>query len=494
MATNPLDFPRYVRSLRPSLPESLPNYVDDELEKVSTSLQELEQASNNHAESIVNEERVVRVSEDEALAARIVSVEAEFSAGLSDTDSRVATEEIARTTADEALASRLSTLETEYVEADDEIRARIEVEELARSTAEEALAARLTTIESDFAGESANTNARLTQEQITRATEDEALATAITTLSATVGTGSNKTFFQTSAPTATVVGDLWFDTDDSNKVYRWSGSAWDPADDGRIAVNAAAITTEATARASGDSANASSITTLTTTVSGLSSTVSSYSSSISGLQAKYGVKLDVNGYVSGFEQNNGSGTSDFIIRADKFQIIMPGYAGGTPFTVDSGGVKINGNLVVDGTVTTNKLNDLSVTTGKINDNAVTNLAYAFTAGEGSYITSDTTWADQQSLTVTSTGAPAKISMGVLTVADSVINLTFRLLRDSTVLIEDMYAFASPGVTDSLFYEIVDTPPSSGTYTYKLQAKKINIAEDNNARTSKRYLASLELKK
>jgi uncharacterized protein (DUF2345 family) len=31
---------------------------------------------------------------------------------------------------------------------------------------------------------------------------------------------------QTSSPTATATGDLWIDTDDNNKIYRWSGSAW----------------------------------------------------------------------------------------------------------------------------------------------------------------------------------------------------------------------------------------------------------------------------
>lgn len=35
-----------------------------------------------------------------------------------------------------------------------------------------------------------------------------------------------KTFYQDSAPTATGIGDIWIDTNDNNKRYRWSGSAW----------------------------------------------------------------------------------------------------------------------------------------------------------------------------------------------------------------------------------------------------------------------------
>jgi hypothetical protein len=38
--------------------------------------------------------------------------------------------------------------------------------------------------------------------------------------------GKSKVFRQASAPTAETIGDLWVDTDDKNKLYRWSGSAW----------------------------------------------------------------------------------------------------------------------------------------------------------------------------------------------------------------------------------------------------------------------------
>jgi hypothetical protein len=38
--------------------------------------------------------------------------------------------------------------------------------------------------------------------------------------------GKNKIFRQTTPPTATAIGDIWFDTDDSNKQYSWDGSGW----------------------------------------------------------------------------------------------------------------------------------------------------------------------------------------------------------------------------------------------------------------------------
>lgn len=38
--------------------------------------------------------------------------------------------------------------------------------------------------------------------------------------------GKIETFYQDNQPTAKAPGDLWVDTDDKNKLYRWSGSAW----------------------------------------------------------------------------------------------------------------------------------------------------------------------------------------------------------------------------------------------------------------------------
>jgi len=49
--------------------------------------------------------------------------------------------------------------------------------------------------------------------------------------------GKIESFFQVSAPTSGMSdGDLWFDTDDNNKLYRWNASTskWDAAQDSRI--------------------------------------------------------------------------------------------------------------------------------------------------------------------------------------------------------------------------------------------------------------------
>jgi hypothetical protein len=80
---------------------------------------------------------------------------------------------------------------------------------------------------------------------------DGTIADAITAAAGAQATADGKvtTFYQNSAPTADGIGDLWIDTDDNNKLYRWSGSAWTNVQDGQIAT---AISDAANAQATAD--------------------------------------------------------------------------------------------------------------------------------------------------------------------------------------------------------------------------------------------------
>lgn len=62
-------------------------------------------------------------------------------------------------------------------------------------------------------------------------------AQAISDAATAQGTADGKvtTFYQDNAPTAEATGDLWVDTNDSNKLYRWSGSSWLSVRDSGIA-------------------------------------------------------------------------------------------------------------------------------------------------------------------------------------------------------------------------------------------------------------------
>ena len=65
------------------------------------------------------------------------------------------------------------------------------------------------------------------------------------------------------------------------------------------------------------------LTSLSTTVGGHTSTLNVYGESIDGLRAKWGVEFNVNGAVTGFALNNGSGRTDATFVVNTFKIAQP---------------------------------------------------------------------------------------------------------------------------------------------------------------------------
>jgi len=92
--------------------------------------------------------------------------------------------------------------------------------------------------------------------------------------------------------------------------------------------NIAAILSEQTARADADSALASDITQVqarldTGDYAAVKEESSASASAVAGLSAEYSLKLDVNGYVSGYGTVNDGTSSEFLIATDKFGIVAP---------------------------------------------------------------------------------------------------------------------------------------------------------------------------
>lgn len=128
----------------------------------------------------------------------------------------------------------------------------------------------------------------------------------------------------------------------------------------RVGSNEAAVVAANIARADADSALAASISTLTTTVAGNTASINTFAESINGLQARAGVRLDVNGRVTGWVLNNSGNQGSMDVVVDSFRIFAPGMAvAQAPFEFSggnlrlSGNVRVGGNLVVDGTLTAN---------------------------------------------------------------------------------------------------------------------------------------------
>lgn len=187
----------------------------------------------------------------------------------------------------------------------------------------ETLGARFSGIETQFG----TTSASIASEAVTRAEADTALSQSIAKIGALNAGG---TAFIINLDTAYVGAS-------ESLAQRLSGITTS------VNANNAAILSEQSTRASADASLASSITTLQSTVGSHTTTISAQATTINGIQAKYGVKVDNNGHVSGFglisTANNGSVVSTFNVLADAFKVYN-GTTAEAPFEVSGGVVYI----------------------------------------------------------------------------------------------------------------------------------------------------------
>jgi hypothetical protein len=242
----------------------------------------------------------------------------------------------------------------------------------------------------------ANSEAWISTVQTTSANQIAAQANSITTLNTKVF--SNSTFYQTSAPTSPPAsnGDIWFNTSQNNRPYRWNGSSWVEISDGRIAASEANITTlqstvstlntsfatlntnvntrvgsvesyvttQIAAQATTISAQSTQINNLSSNVGRLSANVTTLATTVANMNtASAAFTLAVNaGRVTGFTATSSGTQSDFIVQADKFKIVPSGYTTGViPFEVSGGDVFVNGQRITAGSINTDRLAPNSVT-------------------------------------------------------------------------------------------------------------------------------------
>ena len=121
------------------------------------------------------------------------------------------------------------------------------------------------------------------------------------------------------------------------------------------------------------------------------------------MQAQYTVKIDVNGYVSGFglasTPVNGTPYSTFIVRADSFSIAAPGTGTYVPFIVQTSGTTVNGvyrppgTYINDAFIANGVIGNAQIGLAAIDDANISNVtANKITAGSltaGNYIQSAT---------------------------------------------------------------------------------------------------------
>jgi hypothetical protein len=155
-------------------------------------------------------------------------------------------------------------------------------------------------------------------------------------------------------------------------------------------VTNATLTTNYYTITDADSAISTAINTLSTTVGQNTTAVQTNSTSINGLQGQYSVKIDNNGYVTGFGLSStpvdGTPFSEMIVRADRFSIgsgntdIIP-FVVTTAATILNGvsvpaGVYIEDAYIKNGAISNAKIGNAAIDNAKIANAAIDNAKIA----------------------------------------------------------------------------------------------------------------------
>jgi hypothetical protein len=250
----------------------------------------------------------------------------------------------------------------------------------------------------------AATQATLTNDYYTKTAADTATATAITALSSSINIGNYVTTstltnnYYTTANTnnaiSTAISNLA--TTFNNTLTGYTNTA---------TLNSNYYTkTDANTAISNATTNLVSSSTLNNALGSYTTTAAlqtNYYTKASGqlLEGQYTVKVDLNGYVSGFglasTANNATASSNFAVRADTFYIANPtgpGISPSMPFIVRTAQTTINGvsvpagvyiteAFIANGTITNAKIGDAAIDNAKIANLDATKITTGFLSAD-----------------------------------------------------------------------------------------------------------------
>jgi len=222
------------------------------------------------------------------------------------------------------------------------------------------------------------------------------------------------------------------------------------------------------------------------------------------LSAQWSVKMDINGYVSGFglssTANNSTPYSEFFIAADKFAVGSPSvprtFAGGSyaapstanvPFIVITTPTTLNGKTVPvgvymrdafiqNGSIVTAMIGDLQVDTVAIQNNAVT---VPVSAEQSGILTLSAAWQTvvSASVTYTSGSVPGNTYINAMGYVSAVAGTTYysllgRLLIDGTQVKDVGLSIKGQemGVALPIATMVSSGTMGAGTHTVEFQVK------------------------
>ena len=207
-----------------------------------------------------------------------------------------------------------------------------------------------------------------------------------------------------------------------------------------------------------------------------------------GLSSQYSVKLDSNGYVSGFGLSNTSNTatptSAFIVTADKFAVVHPNVAGNAtntpansenslvPFTVVTAEQTINGQIVPPGVYMDGAfIKNGTITTAHIGDATIDNAHITETIDASKIVSGeiDTSLINLDDSSITSVDGTIQIaSLGVTTAHISDLSVDTVKIADQAVTIP------TSSYTSGTTSEITTSFVTLGTITFSSTGNPVLI--------------------
>lgn len=365
------------------------------------------------AEASLGSEQTARAGADTALGQRIDTTVAR----VASSEAAITGEQTARATADTALGVRIDTTVARVAGAETSIIN----EQTARASGDaaeaSARAALKTALEAADGATLLSAQTYVQTYAYSKSASDSALATMQTTLTTGYKAYADAAKAAAISESASYVQNYSYSKSDANAAIAASSTtlttAYKAADTATLNSANSYVQGYSYSKSEANSAIASQTSDLRSTVGTHTTQIQQQISTTNGLKAQYSVKVDNNGYVSGFglssEPINGGIVSSFIINADRFAIVTPGYAARIPFAVGyvngSPVVGIDGSLVIDGTLSVKEANIGTATIGtlKLQNNAATVLS-AISGGDGAGV-----W-------TANTGAPVAISAMVRGIA------------------------------------------------------------------------------
>ncbi|HAX2345261.1 TPA: DUF1983 domain-containing protein [Escherichia coli] len=349
----------------------------DEISAMAEKVDEIRAEIGEDIRATITSEQTARADGDKALSTQITQLEAKFTEDIS---AAIKQEQEARATAEEATAEQINQLQAKV---NDDITAKLTEEQQARADGDEALTSKLESltakteeIEASIGRESSahtgnyealaqevsslktkiaeDISAAITNEVQARTDKDNALTEEISRLTTKYKEdieaailAESKTQAQKDEALAQQITDL--QTKTANDIK-------------------AAVQTETTARTKADSALTSQVNTLSSSVNGQKATIQQQAKAVSDINSKlsasYMLKMETTSggkrYVAGVGLGiDSTGTSQFLIQADRFALINNVNGNiTTPFVIDSGVASMNGAYIKDGTIDSAKFGDL----------------------------------------------------------------------------------------------------------------------------------------